>query len=205
MELRSRTKETLKQIAADPQVEARWLNTISLLEFIGSRKIAKTVASGKHPPLFILEHHADETRHAYIFKKLAQETKLISDHDYLAPQESIKYFESLDHGVEAWLQKKLNRKKKDTFLNYLLTTTLIERRAMQLYPLYRSITKNKKIRAELTQIIIEESNHKKPIEEKLSHELKKNGVRSLTPCIHLEEALMKRFINSLYNAAKTSS
>lgn len=200
--MRSKTKEVLKQIAANPKLEARWLNTLSLLEFIGARKIAKTVASKKHPPLFILEHQADETRHAFVFKKLAEEEESIHETDYLCGEEGIHYFQSLDQASEGWLREKV---RKDVFANYLLTTTLIERRAIQLYPLYRSLTKNKNVKNALTQIIVEESNHRKPIEEKLMAFLKKNGVKSLTPCLQKEEKLMNAFIRSVHKAVNTSA
>lgn len=153
-------KDILLRITADAQLEARWLNTVSLLELIGARKIAKTVCR-THPQVEILEHFADESRHALAFKKLA----LAVDPQvsaYLCRDEAMVYFQSLDHGLKAQIRDLIGI--DDEFLNYLLTTTLIERRAMKLYPVYREISRHSVVVAELDRVIAEETSHRAPLE-----------------------------------------
>lgn len=69
--MRERIKSALRKIIADERVEARWLNTISYLEYVGARKIFRSVATS-HPSVSVLDHLADETRHAAAFKVLAE-------------------------------------------------------------------------------------------------------------------------------------
>ena len=54
-----------------PREHARFLNTLSLMEHIGSRKIMVSQTCG---PLGreVLKHLAEETRHAFFFKKAAE-------------------------------------------------------------------------------------------------------------------------------------
>ncbi len=58
----------LPTIIAQPQLHARWLNTLSLMENTGARKI-----SASEDPVtvtyIILKHAAEEHRHAFYLKK----------------------------------------------------------------------------------------------------------------------------------------
>src|ERR1700712_1307162 len=58
----------LSKIIADNQLHAKWLNTLSLMENTGARKI-----SASEDPLtvtyIILKHAAEEHRHAFNLKK----------------------------------------------------------------------------------------------------------------------------------------
>ena len=182
-------KRLLKKITSDPDCEARWLNTISLLEHIGARKISKTVAQ-THPTLSILEHYADETRHAYAFKRLSLQLAEKGTNAYLCRNEAIDYFQGLDRQTDAWIQEHIG--SEDHYANYLLTTSLIERRAMQLYPLYRDTTQHDEVRAELDKIIQEEANHRKAIDSKLRLVLNEYGY-DLSELWPLEQKLFNRF------------
>jgi len=186
-------KEILQIITSDTTLEARWLNTLSLLEHIGARKISKTVAQ-THPTLQILEHYADETRHAYAFKSLSVQLSKNSSGDYLCKDEAITYFQSLDRQVAAWLQENID--PLDQYPNYLLTTSLIERRAMQLYPLYRDVTAQDSVRAELDRIIQEETNHRSGIDRKIRDVLAAAGYK-LDDIWPIEEKLFRDFLTAL--------
>lgn len=160
--MRERIQQVLKRLAADTEREARWLNTVSLLEFIGARKISRTVAD-RHPTLEVLQHLADETRHALAFKKLACEVAGKEVEGYLCPQAAGTYFQTLDRALAAWAAKATGA--EDTYLSYLLTTTLIEQRAMQIYPLYKAATRNPVVREELGRVVVEEQSHRRSIED----------------------------------------
>jgi hypothetical protein len=61
----------LRAIIADDATHARFLNMLSLMEHIGSRKIMLSQAKGELPQ-DTLKHLAEETRHAFFFKRAAE-------------------------------------------------------------------------------------------------------------------------------------
>lgn len=159
--MRDRIKAVLRTIAADLQLEARWLNTLSYLEFVGARKISKSMAA-HHPNAQVLDHLADETRHASAFKKLACELSGGDPGSYLCREAAGSYFHKLDRELSAWATDVVGHEHQA--LNYLLVTSMIERRAMTMYPLYRGASNHEFIRDELQAIITEEQDHRARIE-----------------------------------------
>lgn len=186
-------KVILEKICRDQNLEAQWLNTLSLLEHIGARKIAKTVAQ-VHPSLQILEHLADETRHAYVFKRLSVGIGEGTTESYLCREAAIHYFQELDHGVAHWLHE--NLECRDSYSNYLLTTSLIERRAMQVYPSYRDLTSQPRVRDELNRVIQEEAGHRQGIDRDIRDRLGLKGY-TLNDCWSLEDELFHDFLTVL--------
>src|ERR1700755_319843 len=102
----------LPEIIADNQLHARWLNTLSLMENTGARKI-----SASEDPVtvtyIVLKHAAEEHRHAFYLKK--QIEKVDTDvcptyaSDYLlAPAYSKYYLNQLDIQVSRYLKQALN-------------------------------------------------------------------------------------------------
>lgn len=187
-------KQELKAITSNSHLEARWLNTLSLLEFIGSRKIAKAVCDA-HPSLEILEHLADEARHAHLFKKMSVLLDPSCDENYLCGDEAVSYFQMLDTSVSEWV-KKLTE-KENSYHNYLFVTCMIERRAMKLYPLYKNVAVNPEVAETLGQIILEESHHLHEIESKARKVLAPFGCKDFTECLEIEENLFDVFQTSL--------
>src|ERR1700748_434392 len=121
----------LPTIIADNQLHARWLNTLSLMENTGARKI-----SASEDPVtvtyIILKHAAEEHRHAFYLKKQIEKT---GDGDYptyepvylLAPAESRYYLNQLDIDVCRYLKRTLGLKGRELrFAAYLLVTYAIE-------------------------------------------------------------------------------
>jgi len=190
-------KEILEKIAAKPSLEARWLNTLSLLEYIGARKIGKTF-SKVHPSMEVLEHHADETRHAFAFKRLSAIVSGGEDFGYLCPEEAIDYFQTLDKTISDWMTKLTSR--NDATQNYLIVTAVIERRAMKLYPVYRRITRNGFIRDELKRIVEEEAAHRRSIEDGCLKIMNRNDVPDFEECDRMEEELFARFQQAVEKA-----
>jgi hypothetical protein len=200
--MRERIQAVLKLIAAEPTLEARWLNTLSLLEFIGARKISRTVAD-RHPSLEVLGHLADETRHALAFKRLACEVAGAEVSEYLCPQEAATWFQTLDRELAAWTTQAVGR--EDVRLNYLLTTTLVEQRAMLLYPLYKAATRHATVRAELGKVVTEEQSHRRDIEETCLRLLAEAGAPELSTLRAIEERLFDRFLSALEHAAPAAT
>ncbi len=194
-------RHVLTQIVADNITEGKWLHTLSLLEHIGARKIGKTVAQ-KHPTLAVLEHHADEARHAFVFKKLSRHVLGEEPQAYFCAEGAVYYFQNLDQKVQEWIKKKFQR--DDTYLNYLVVTCLIERRAMKLYPLYRSMTSHAFIAEELQRVILEEASHRETIETQVKEVLRQNDL-SLTDIENIEEGLFQDFNKALQLSLRDNS
>lgn len=190
-------KEILQKIVDNVVLEAQWLHTVSLLEFIGARKISKTVCQNGHPSQEILEHLADETRHAYAFKKLSDTLAPSMPQGYLCQNEAVTYFQNLDQQVAQNIQTLFGQ--SDSYLNYLFVTHCIERRAMKLYPLYRSMTRHEPVKVELQKIIVEEANHMQPIEQKVLDLLKQNGRVTVDFFHDIEEQNFSHFVQALGN------
>ncbi len=186
-------KQELELISRNPLVEAKWLNTLSLLEYVGSRKISKTVCQ-THPTLAILEHFADETRHAFAFKKLSVQLGNSENH-YLCQEAGLNYFQKLDHTISNWVSSLCGA--SDTYANYLFVTYMIERRAMKLYPLYKTVTQNSAVRDELQKIVLEETNHMHDIETKAKSLLKQHAKGDFEECQVVENRLFDEFFSAI--------
>ena len=193
--MRERIQSLLRLLVATPSLEARWLHTLSLLEFIGARKISRTVAD-RHPSLEVLEHLADETRHAFAFKRLACELGGGNAPDYLCPEEAAAWIQRLDRELAAWATAATGR--EDVVLHYLLTTAVVERRAMQLYPLYKAATRSPQVREEVSRVIVEEQGHRVAIEAACVARLQRAGVSDgLAQALAIEESLFATFCTAL--------
>src|SRR5262249_3905546 len=134
--MRERVQKSLERVVGDSASESAWLHTLSLLEYIGARKIARTAAV-HHPPLEILQHWADETRHAAVLEALAVKLGGGRASSYLCGDAAKKYFAELDQTLAHWAIQSTGIGTERPEFSYLLVTAVIERRAMMLYPVYR--------------------------------------------------------------------
>lgn len=157
-------KELLTAIVSDTGKHARWLNTLSLMENTGARKIS----ASEHKTdvtLIILKHAAEEHRHAYYLKK--QIAKLSTDacptyagQYLLANSDSRYYLNMLDVFVCKYLKSTLNLSGNDLkFAAYLLVTYAIEVRADELYPVYQDVLDQTGSKVNVKSIILEEEGH----------------------------------------------
>ena len=200
--MRERIKSALRKITADDGVEARWLNTVSYMEYVGARKIFRSVAQS-HPSASVLDHLADETRHAAAFKELARHRGGGEPTQYLCLDEARTYFHKLDRELSAWTTDLVGEERPH--LNYLLVTSMIERRAMELYPLYRSASQDDVVRGELAAIITEEQDHRVRIEETCVRLLGEYGIGDLTTPQTVEAAFFAEFWSAIEAALGTES
>ncbi|MBX2813543.1 MAG: ferritin-like domain-containing protein [Myxococcales bacterium] len=153
------TAEVLDHIVQSPRLESMWLNTLSLLEHVGASKIRRAVGD-RHDRLDVLDHAADEARHALALKRQAQAIE--PTEEYLAKDEALTYFSRLDHESNTWLDSQLGG--PSTWRAYLVTTALIEQRALRLYPAYEERTTHEGVRRELKRLVGEEAKHRLMIE-----------------------------------------
>jgi hypothetical protein len=156
----------ISQIVADPALHARWLNTFSYLEYVGFRKIVKSQRA-EVLTAAILGHACEEGRHALGLKKLA--VKLGgAGFDSYAPQvllcgeEAEAYFQDLDQSCdEAFADRSADERVR---LAYGYVTWLVERRALDVYGLYKSALGDSEIARKLGGLLAEETKHLSDIE-----------------------------------------
>lgn len=151
-------------IISDNGLHAKWLNTLSLMENTGARKI-----SASEDPVtvtyIVLKHAAEEHRHAFYLKKQIEKTAgshcptYASDY-LLAPAYSKYYLNQLDIDVCRYLKKELGLSGRELrFAAYLLVTYAIEVRADELYPVYQDALDAMGSKVNVKSIILEEEGH----------------------------------------------
>src|ERR1700712_1878313 len=154
----------LPAIIADNNLHARWLNTLSLMENTGARKI-----SASEDPVtvtyIILKHAAEEHRHAFYLKKQIEKTAeglcpTYAGEYLMAPAYSKYYLNQLDVDVCRYLKKELKLTGRALrFGAYLLVTYAIEVRADELYPIYQDALEAAGSKVNVKSIILEEEGH----------------------------------------------
>lgn len=148
----------LENVIADDARHGRFLNTLSLLEHIGSRKI---MLSHAHTPPGgeVLKHMAEEARHAYFFSHQAERFLKQPSHGYadtntLAPAAAKTYFAKLDSAIEQALGQ---RRAGDAC--YLWVSLIIELRANWAFDFYQRALVQAKKSLSLKSILAEENLH----------------------------------------------
>ena len=156
----------LEQITQDKALHARWLNTLSYLEYVGARKIIKAIPSNRISEAF-LEHISEETRHSLFFKKLSQKLSGknpgFQTFEILASDSVRSYFQKVDH-------KAAEFSGSQPCLNYLYTSFAVEKRALIVYSLYNKILLQKRFPFNLNGILKEEDRHLDFVQEALERE-----------------------------------
>jgi rubrerythrin len=191
----------LPQIIADEQLHARWLNTLSLMENTGARKI-----SASEDPLtvtyIILKHAAEEHRHAFYLKKQIEKAgeglcPTYAQEYLIAPAYSRYYLNQLDIDVCRYLKNELKLTGKELrFAAYLLVTYAIEVRADELYPVYQEALEKAGSKVNVKSIILEEEGH---LEEML------NQLKNFSPdwevhankAVEFESSLFTKWVGAL--------
>ena len=162
----------IEKVVVSDDLHAKWLNSLSMMENTGARKISKY----EHPvntTLIVLKHAAEEARHAYYLKK--QIGKLTKDGfpDYsypylLAPIESHHYLNMLDVEACRYLKNTLHLEGRALKHGaYLLVTYSIEVRADMLYGIYQEALTRHKSKVNVKSIIAEEEGHLAEMERML--------------------------------------
>ncbi|MET3980192.1 hypothetical protein ABIB62_002467 [Mucilaginibacter sp. UYP25] len=190
----------LPQIIADNQLHARWLNTLSLMENTGARKISASEDPAT-VTYIILKHAAEEHRHAFYLKKQIEKTgkelPTYAAQYLIAPAFSKYYLNQLDIDVCRYLKKELHLTGAELrFAAYLLVTYAIEVRADELYPIYQDALDAVNSKVNVKSIILEEEGH---LEEMI------NQLQKFSPdweghaqkAVDMETRLFGQWVNSL--------
>lgn len=147
----------LNAAVSDPVMLPRLLNMFSWMEHIGSRKIMLSQMNGPLP-MHTLKHLAEETRHAYYFKRQAE--RFAGRHmdysaaDTLCPAAAAMYLMRLDAAVARCMQPCWPDETA-----YLVTSLFIELRAVWAYQLLEKALKAADISISLKSLIAEEDLH----------------------------------------------
>ncbi|HEY0297731.1 MAG TPA: hypothetical protein VGB84_00785, partial [Arachidicoccus sp.] len=139
-------ENTLEKIVPNDLLHAKLLNTLSLMENVGARKISK-YEHPVHVSLTVLKHAAEEARHAFYLKKqigkLGEELCPDYSAEYLlAPIQSHQYLHQLDAKVCRYLYNKGFHGRAMHDAAYILVTYAIEVRADDLYDVYQRVLTN---------------------------------------------------------------
>lgn len=192
--------EILPKIISDDQLHAKWLNTLSLMENTGARKI-----SASEDPVtvtyIILKHAAEEHRHAFYLKKQIEKTNAdcptyASDY-LLAPAYSKYYLNQLDIDVCRYLKKELGFNGAQLrFAAYLLVTYAIEVRADELYPVYQQALEDAGSKVNVKSIILEEEGH---LEEMIAqlHKFSPDWEAHAQKAVDMETRLFNNWVTEL--------
>ncbi|MDQ3071720.1 MAG: hypothetical protein M3Q97_00450 [Bacteroidota bacterium] len=154
----------IDKIVSIPFLHARWLNTLSMMENTGAKKIKNC-----EDPVFvneiILKHSAEEARHAYYLKKQISKIEENGCPTYektylLAPDTSYHYLNALDIKICRYLKSAFGYTgSRLKYAAYLLVTYAIEVRADELYPIYQNALTASNSSVTVKSIIAEEKNH----------------------------------------------
>jgi hypothetical protein len=194
----------LSTIINNDQLHARWLNTLSLMENTGARKIS-ACEDTETVTYIILKHAAEEHRHAFYLKKQIEKVKSANcptyNSDYLiAPKSSKYYLNQLDVDVCRYLKRELGLSgRKLRFAAYLLVTYAIEVRADELYPVYQEELDKTASKVNVKSIILEEEGH---LEEMI------NQLKTFSPdwqlhadkAVEMETRLFNQWVDQLNKA-----
>ncbi|SFK46794.1 ferritin-like domain-containing protein [Methylocapsa palsarum] len=198
MRSENRLDGLIARIVADETLHARWLNTFSFLEYVGFRKIVKSQRADMMSAA-ILTHALEEGRHALGLKKLA--TKLggagfdsYTHESLLCGEEAETYFQNLDGACEDALLALPEAERAK--LVYCYVTWLIERRALDVYSVYKAALGESEIARKLHGLLAEEEKHLADVEGWLRASDPHFAERSKA-FETIEENLYVRFIDAL--------
>ena len=191
----------LPTIIADKQLHARWLNTLSLMENTGARKISAS-EDPTTVTYIILKHAAEEHRHAFYLKKQIEKTEeglcpTYAGEYLLAPAYSKYYLNQLDIDVCRYLKSELKLTGRELrFAAYLLVTYAIEVRADELYPVYQDALDNAGSKVNVKSIILEEEGHLEEMINQLHH-FSPDWQSHAQKAVDMETRLFKSWVNEL--------
>lgn len=184
----------LVALCSRPEEHARFLNTLSLLEHIGSRKILTSQSRG---PLDCetLKHLAEEARHAFFFKRTAERVAGrpldYSNGDAVMPASARMYFGRLDVGVNRMLAEEVSVE-----VPYLYVSMIVELRAIWTYRLYHEVLIDGGLNISLKSLLAEEELHLPQMADRLA-ELGEDLGATVPALARLEDGLFRGLWRSL--------
>lgn len=196
--LAPRTTGLLERLVGERAQHARMLNTLSLLEHMGSYKIMAT----QHSPAIdqsTLRHVAEEAHHAFFMKrqaeKIAERPLEYVAADLLAPAAARMYFQRLEGATLRALGTRSARNAA-----YLYMSMIVEFRALWFYRLYQHTLQKARQVLSLKRVLGEEQAHLSEMAERLANAGELDGDRA-AQLLDAERRLFERLLASLERAA----
>ncbi len=148
----------LDGLLTDPSRHARFLNMLSMLEHRGSRKIMLSQMDNDMSEE-TLKHLAEETRHAFFFKRQAEKAagqamNGYTDANTMARVPALLYFGRLDAEIT-----KRTAPHENPEVPYLFVSLIVELRACWIYHLYQEALAAGGATFSLKSVIAEENLH----------------------------------------------
>lgn len=192
------TRTLLTRIVPDSALHARLINTLSMLEHMGSHKIMATQHSADidQPTL---KHMAEEAQHAWFMKHQAEkcsgrEMTYVAE-DLLAPASARMYFQRL----EALIVRLLGS-RDSVEAAYLYMSMIVEFRALWFYRLYERRLKRAGHAMSLKRVIGEERHHLREMAQRLELSGNLDDARAHR-FLEEERRLYRGFLGALGRAA----
>jgi hypothetical protein len=188
------TGAILARIVGDRASHARFLNTLSMMEHMGSYKI---MATQKGPLIdqATLKHSAEETRHAFFFKRLAERdagrAMTYGGDDLLAAAAARNYFQRLEASVVAALGADADRRSA-----YLTMSLIVEFRAVWAYRIYQSVLTRAAQAISLKSLLAEEAGHLTDMAQRLEG-LRQFDIARQRRLLGIEKSLYERLLSAL--------
>jgi hypothetical protein len=196
-DLAPRTRALLEGIVAEPKRHARMLNTLSLLEHLGSHKIMATQHSAAIDQA-TLKHVAEEAHHAFFMKRQAEKTAERSlayvVEDLLAPSSARMYFQRLEGATVRALGPRRSARAA-----YLYMSLIVEFRALWFYGLYEQALKRARHALSLKRVLGEEQAHLGDMAERLEEGRELDDARAME-VLAVERTLYSRLLGALERA-----
>jgi hypothetical protein len=192
------TQSLLARIVSDAPRHARLVNTLSLLEHMGSHKIMATqhAADIDQPTL---KHVAEEAHHAYFMKRQAEKTAERAleyvARDLLAPSSARMYFQRLEAATVRTLGT-----ERSSRAAYLYMSMIVEFRALWFYGLYEQALKRARHAMSLKRVLGEEQAHLGDMAERLQASDELHDVRA-AEVLDAERMLYSRLLVALEREA----
>ena len=187
--------QLIEELFAVDGARARWLNTMSFLEYVGFRKIVKC-QDAREMTADMLRHAAEESRHALLMKRLAIKAggsnfKGYERETLLCGDEAEAYFQNVDRETAELLGPAAK-----TIDVYLAVTWLIEVRALAVYAAYDRGCRQRGLVSGVEGLIAEETRHLAEAERALES-VAPTWLRVKTKLIEMEERACQRLLSAM--------
>ncbi len=197
MSPRQSWKSQIQKFIENPAMHFLWLKSLSYLEYIGYRKMIKSIPQpiSNHR---VFQHVSDEIKHSFLFQKLAEKILKSNTEPLVFEKKLISfaedYFQALDSKVEEWVEEVFSKKNPE--YSYMLTSYVIEKRAIKVYPFYQLQLEEEPMKQVLMQIIKDEQDHLDLFESQLKKIPQLKGIKH-SEIWSFEEKLFKEYMNAL--------
>jgi len=192
-----RTEGLLNRVLENNELHARFINTLSMLEHMGSFKIMST-QHGADIEQATLRHVTEECHHAFFMKRQAEKAAgrplEYRAADLLCPVPARMYFQRLEAAMHRALAD-----SPDNRTIYLYMSMIVEFRAVWFYSLYQQALVRHDHAMSLKRLLGEEQNHLTDMAERLEQagELSDDRVDRFT---RVEHGLYARLLDAMHRA-----